>query len=90
MYFLEFPFIRAQGFNINSSENKSKYEGMTMKDYLRYLWNAPRRGQSPYKIFERVLTPDGIDENNDIVYKYNENVTFEPCRGCETVNRGDV
>lgn len=81
MYFLDFPVARAQGFNINSSENRAKYKGMSMKDYLRYLWNAPRRGQSPYKIFERVLLPNGIDENGDIIYKYNQDVTFEKKQG---------
>lgn len=77
MYFLNFPMIEAQGFNINSSENKAKYMGMSMKDYLHYLWNNPKMGQSPYKIFEKVLIPDGYDENKDIIYKYNSTVTFE-------------
>lgn len=78
MYFLDFPVVKASGFNINSSENRAMYSGMSMKDYLRYLWNAPRRGQGPYKLFERVLVPDGIDDNGDIVYRYNSDVTFEP------------
>lgn len=79
MYFLEFPYYKASGFNVNSSENRAKFAGMTMKEYLHYLWNAPKRGQSPYKIFERVLTPKEIDENGDIVYYYNNDVTFEKC-----------
>lgn len=77
MYFLDFEYRKAQGFNVNSSENRAKFDGMTMKDYLRYLWNNPKRGQSPYKIFERVLRPDGEDENGDIIYKYDQSVTFE-------------
>lgn len=78
MYFLDkFEVSRAEGFNINSSEKKGKFRGMTMKDYLRYLWNIPKQGQSPYKIFEGVLVPDGVDESGDIIYKYNEKVTFE-------------
>ena len=76
MYFLDFPIVKASGFNLNSTENRAKLNGMTMKDYLRYLWNAPRRGQSPYKIFERVLTPDGIDDNGDIIYRFDKDVTF--------------
>ena len=51
---------------------------MTMKDYLRYLWNAPKRGQSPYKLFEKVLIPNGYDEDGNIVYYYNNSVTFQP------------
>lgn len=77
MYFLKFPMVQAKGFNLNSQENRAKYTGMTMKDYLHYLWNNPKMGQSPYKIFEKVLIPDGYDENKDIIYKYNPSVTFE-------------
>lgn len=82
MYFLDFPAVRAVGCQIarSSQERLAKYKGMSMKDYLHYLWNVPRMGQSPYKLFERVLIPDGFDENGDIIYKYNENVTFEPCQ----------
>ena len=78
MYFLEFPWYKAEGFNCNSSDKRAKFSGMTMKDYLRYLWNNPKAGQSPYRLFEKVLMPNGIDENNDIIYKYNEQVTIEP------------
>lgn len=86
MYFLEFPITKAQGFNLNSTENRARLSGMTMKDYLHYLWNAPRRGQSPYKLFEKVLIPDGYDENGDIIYKYNTEVTFEPQGNEDSVN----
>lgn len=80
MYYLEkVPYARAQGFNANCSENRAKLKGASMKDYLRYLWNSPKRGQSPYKLFERVLIPSGVDLNGDIIYKYNEDVTFVRC-----------
>lgn len=81
MYFLDFDYNKAIGFNTSSSENRAKYEGMTMKDYLKYLWNNPKMGQSPYKIFEKVLVPDGYDEDNNIIYKYNPDVTFEKMQG---------
>ncbi len=76
MYFLDFEVNKAEGFNTNSSEKRAKFQDMTMKDYLHYLWNSPKMGQSPYKIFEKVLVPCGFDENNDIIYKYNNDVTF--------------
>lgn len=76
MYFLDFEYNKAEGFNTNSSENRAKYMNMTMKGYLHYLWNNPKMGQSPYKIFERVLIPDGYDEDGNIIYKYNNDVTF--------------
>ena len=59
------------------AEARSLIRGMTVKEYLRYLWNSPKRGQSPYKIFEKVLEPRGYDEDGNIVYYYNENVTFQ-------------
>ncbi len=89
MYFLEFEYKAAEGFNCNSCEQRAKFDKMTMKEYLRYLWNAPRRGQSPYKLFEQVLIPDGVDENNDIIYRYNENVTIQK-RTHETADRKRV
>lgn len=66
-----FEWSRAQGFNCNSSERRAKFYGMTMADYMRWLWNNPNSGQSPYKLFEGALIPDGKDENNNIIYKYN-------------------
>lgn len=80
MYFLNFPMAKAVAFNMTSSERRAKYDGMTMKDYLHYLWNDPKMGQSPYKIFEKVLIPDGYDEDGNIIYKYNGNATFEKCK----------
>ena len=79
MYFLGMEVNKADGFNTTSSERRAEFQGVTMKQYLRYLWNTPKRGQAPYKIFERVLIPDGIDDNGDIIYKYNPDVTFEEC-----------
>lgn len=83
MYYLGFQYRKAEGYNVTSSENRAKYDGMTMKQYLRYLWNTPKLGQSPYKIFERVLKPNGVDENGDIIYKYDQSTTFEPMQGKE-------
>lgn len=77
MYFLSSEWRNTIGFNTGNCENRAKFRGMTMKDYLRYLWNNPHRGQSPYKIFEKVLVPDGYDEDKNIIYRYNDGVTFE-------------
>lgn len=61
----------AEGFNANSSENRAKFMGMTMADYMRYLWNNPQRGQSPYKLFEGALIPIGKDADGNLIYRYN-------------------
>ena len=76
MNFLNFSWERAQGFNCNSSERRAKFSGMSMKDYLKYLWNTPKAGQSPYKMFEGVLYPIEKDSSGNIVYKYNKKSTL--------------
>ena len=65
-----FLWKSACGFNCGSSELRAKYDGMTMAQYMRYLWNSPKEGQSPYKLFEGVLKPNGTDENGDFIYYY--------------------
>lgn len=66
-----FSWCRASGYNCNSSEKRAKFEGMTMADYMQWLWNNPQSGQSPYKLFEGALLPDGTDGEGNLIYKYN-------------------
>lgn len=66
-----FSWARAQGFNCNSSEKRAHFDGMTMADYMRWLWNNPQSGQSPYKLFEGALVPIGKDDAGNLVYKFN-------------------
>lgn len=72
----QYDWTKAQGFNVNSSENRAKFYGMSMARYLRWLWNNPQAGQSPYRLFEGILIPQGKDENGDIIYIYNKERTF--------------
>lgn len=67
----QYQWGRAQGFNCNSSEKRAHFYGMTMAQYMRWLWNNPQSGQSPYKLFEGVLVPDGKDLDGNFIYKYN-------------------
>lgn len=62
----------AFGFNANSSERRAKFFDMTMGEYIRYLWNNPQMGQSPYTLFEGVLSPKGHDEEGNIIYYIDE------------------
>lgn len=66
-----FEWARAQGFNCNSSERRAKFYAMSMADYMRWLWNNPQSGQSPYKLFEGALVPSGKDDEGNIIYKFN-------------------
>lgn len=65
-----FGYGRAEGFNAQSSEKRAKFYGMSMAAYMRWLWNNPQSGQSPYKLFEGILRPCGTDEDGNIIYQY--------------------
>lgn len=67
---LSFPLQKASGYNLKSSENRAHFYGMTMAEYMHWLWNNPQNGQSPYKLFEGILVPSGKDAENNIIYKY--------------------
>lgn len=67
----QYKFQNSYGYNKMSSEHLSKFWGMSMADYLRWLWNNPQSGQSPYKMFEGALVPESKDEEGNIIYKYN-------------------
>lgn len=82
MQFLDFPWVKAEGYNTNSIERRAKFEFMSMRDYLRYLWNNPYAGQSPYHLFEGVMKPNGRDENGDVIYTYDKSWTYIGCKGC--------
>lgn len=72
----QYPWERASGYNCNSSEKRAHYAGMTMAQYMRWLWNNPQAGQSPYTMFEGVMKPQGKDENGDIIYIYDKERTI--------------
>ena len=74
--YLDFDWGRAEGYNTGSVEKRAKFDGMSMKEYLRFLWNNPRQGQSPFRYFEGVMRPDGKDENGDVIYVYDQSRTF--------------
>ena len=74
-----FEWRKAEGYNTNSVERRYKFEQMSMKDFLRYTWNNPLAGQSPYKMFGKVLQPDGIDENGDTIYRFHPEFTIDNC-----------
>lgn len=72
----QYDWGRASGYNANSSEKRAHFYGMTMANYMRWLWNNPQAGQSPYKLFEGILKPCGKDAQGDIIYEYNAKRTF--------------
>lgn len=71
-----YDFKGASGFNTKDSETKAKFNGMTMAEYMRWIWNNPQNGQNPYKMFEGVMRPEGKDENGDLIYVYDPQRTI--------------
>lgn len=61
---------KADGYNCNSSEKRAHFYGMTMANYMRWLWNNPQSGQSPYRLFEGILVPSGKDDDGNLIYQY--------------------
>lgn len=66
----QYDWGRASGYNCNTSEKKAHFYGMSMAEYMRWLWNNPQAGQSPYTMFEGIMKPDGEDENGNLIYRY--------------------
>lgn len=71
-YLKETPYIDATGFNTANLANRAKHRYMSMFDHMRATWNKPKNQNSPYRYFDGLLIPDRLDENNDIVYKFNK------------------
>jgi DNA repair photolyase len=61
----------ADGFNSGSAEVRAKFNNHTMFDWLRYHWNHPESWKSPYRMFEGVLEPQGVDDQGDVIYAFN-------------------
>lgn len=77
MYFYNFEGRRAQGCNlIGNNERRARFTGLTFKDYMHHAWNNIQEAKSPYKMFNKALMPVGYDEKGDIIYKYNDDITF--------------
>lgn len=73
-----YSWQRACGYNKNTSEKLAHFFGMSMAEYLRWLWNNPQAGQSPYKMFEGIIAPSdemGKDEHGDLIYYYHKERT---------------
>ena len=77
-YLSKFSPYGANGFNKGGLRRRAILVNMSMSEYMRWLWNTPNNGQSPYMLFEGILYPVGTDENGDYIYEYQENRTFVP------------
>ena len=71
-YLKETPYIDAEGFNTANLANRAKHRYMSMFDHMRATWNNPKHQNSPYRYFDGILLPVRLDENNDVVYLFNQ------------------
>jgi DNA repair photolyase len=65
-YMKETPMKRTQ--LMQSSKGRAQFNDMTLYEYMRWLWNNPKAGQAPFRMFEGVMTPTSKDEDGDLVY----------------------
>lgn len=68
LYLRDLPWGAVQ--NTTSSERRSTLVGATAYDYVRNQWNNPKAGQSPYRMYEGILKPVGLDADRNVVYEY--------------------
>lgn len=61
---------RAENFNTGTVAQRAKRQYQSLYDYIRGIWNTPNSLRSPYKYFEGVLHPEGLDEDNNVIYIY--------------------
>jgi len=71
-YLEKIGYNKANGFNTANIHNREKNKFKSMFDFMRTVWNNPKRQNSPAIYFDRLLIPDSVDENGDIVYKFNQ------------------
>jgi len=68
----DFKWQESCGYNCNSSQERAKNLNNTMFDFIRNNWNNLKSHNSPYKYFGGILKPAGLDNDNNVIYKYNE------------------
>lgn len=69
----DFEFRFTHGFNTRSSEYRARFWGKSLYEWLRWQWNHPDESAiSPYKMFEGILKPCGVDKQGNVIYRYDD------------------
>jgi len=61
---------QAENYNTGSARARAKFHKHSLRDYLRWLWNNPKAGQSPYTMFQGIMKPTSKDEDGNLIYEY--------------------
>lgn len=67
----KFKWAYAPGYNVNNSRKLALNYDTKMVEFVRNNWNDLKSGTSPAKGYGGILIPYGVDENGDVIYKYN-------------------
>ncbi len=70
-HFKKIQWQKAEGLNTKTNEARLKAGELTLFEYIRNNWNSPNKPNSPYKYFQGILIPSGLDEDGNIIYKFN-------------------
>lgn len=54
----------------SSSERRAQFNPLSMFELVRWFWNNPSSGQSPYRMFEGIMKPVGVDGEKNVIYEY--------------------
>ena len=71
-FFGGFRWYIAEGFNKTNQAKAARFYSTTMAEFIRNNWNNIYSGTSPAKAYDGILIPHDVDENGDVVYRYNE------------------
>jgi DNA repair photolyase len=55
--------------NFGDTQNARKHKNESCLEYARNAWNNPKSEKSPFKYFNGLLEPQGLDKNKDIIYR---------------------
>ena len=69
-YFGGFEWTKAASYNTGSNKSRAQMYDTTMAQFVRANWNNLSSGNSPARGYGGILTPDGVDENGDVIYRY--------------------
>lgn len=66
-----FKWHEAAGYNINDNRSLALRYETTLPEFVRNNWNNFAGGNSPMRGYGKILIPGGVDENGDVIYRYN-------------------
>lgn len=69
-YFKDFSWDSSEGYNTTGSRARAVFYNKSMAQYIHENWNNIKSGKSPARGYGGVLTPCGVDGNNDVIYEY--------------------